>query len=210
MAQAPAETEIFYIGDPMCSWCWGFAPAAQAIVERFSDVPFTVILGGLRPGENAELLDERLRKLIEPHWHRVHEMTGQAFDFGFFDRAGFVFDTEPACRAVVALRRIAPERTFPFFVSLQRAFYAENVDITDAANYAPLLDAQGVHSDEFMTLFEDGGVRRETYGDFVLARQLGARGFPTVVLRKDKKLALLTVGYQPFGKLEPEIEKYFA
>jgi len=203
------DKEIFYVGDPMCSWCWGFAPVARTIKEQFSDIPFSVILGGLRPGENAEPLDERLKQQIEPHWRRVHEMTGQPFDFSFFERKDFVFDTEPACRAVVAIREIAPNATFPFFASLQRAFYAENVDITVAENYAPLLATQGVDRDGFMSLFEDERIRKETYGDFTLARRLGAQGFPTVVLRKDKELSLLTVGYQSFETLEPPIRQYF-
>ena len=25
---------LLYVMDPMCSWCWGFAPVANALVEQ--------------------------------------------------------------------------------------------------------------------------------------------------------------------------------
>ena len=32
----------------------------------------------------------------------------------YFDRDGFVYDTEPACRAVVTMRRLLPEKTLVY------------------------------------------------------------------------------------------------
>jgi putative protein-disulfide isomerase len=206
----PLEREIFYVGDPMCSWCWGFAPVVERIREGFPEAGFTVVLGGLRAGKHAEPLDARLKRRIEPHWRRVAEISGQPFDFGFFDREGFLFDTEPPCRAVVTVRALAPEKTFPFFRALEEAFYARNVDITDASSYGALLEQQGIDSALFMESFESDRLRRETSNDFVHARRLGAQGFPTVVLRRGQELALLTVGSQPYERLEPAIERYFA
>ena len=60
-----------------------------------------------------------------------------------------------------------------------------------------------------MALFEDADVQRETYRDFDAARQLGAQGFPTVALRKDREMGLLTVGYQPYETLLGPVEQYF-
>ena len=195
----------------MCSWCWGFAPVADQLRERFeATARFTLVLGGLRPGERAEPLDERLKRIIEPHWRRVEELTKQPFNYAFFEREGFLFDTEPPSRAVVAVRHIAPEQAFPFFRSLQQAFYTDDVDITRAENYAPMLATHGIAQDAFMDLFEDSAVRQETYADFDTARQLGAQGFPTVILRKGEDVTSLTVGYQPYASLLPVVERYFA
>lgn len=27
-------SRLLYVMDPMCSWCWGFAPVAEALVEQ--------------------------------------------------------------------------------------------------------------------------------------------------------------------------------
>ena len=116
--------EIIYIGDPMCSWCWGFSPALKAIHAEFGDIaPIRIIVGGLRPGE-TEPMTPQMKAFIRHHWESVHEATGQPFCFDVFEGDGFAMDTEPACRAVVTLRRLRPVATLPFFERLHHAFYA--------------------------------------------------------------------------------------
>jgi len=96
---------LIYFADPMCSWCWGFAPVIEAIRQRFGDaLPIRLMMGGLRPG-TTKPLDEAGKRTIREHWEHVHEATGQPFDFRFFEREGFIYDTEPASRAVVVVRR---------------------------------------------------------------------------------------------------------
>jgi putative protein-disulfide isomerase len=49
---------IIYVGDPMCSWCYGFAPEITELKEKLTDYEFKLVLGGLRPGgteTNADL-----------------------------------------------------------------------------------------------------------------------------------------------------------
>lgn len=42
-----SEKEIIYIGDPMCSWCWGFSPVLDQIRETYGAMaPVRVIVGG--------------------------------------------------------------------------------------------------------------------------------------------------------------------
>ena len=51
-----AGKRILYIADPMCSWCWGFAPVIAAIGETFGgDAPLKLVVGGLRPGETRAM-----------------------------------------------------------------------------------------------------------------------------------------------------------
>ncbi len=41
--------KLIYFGDPMCSWCYGFAPELKEIISNLPEVEFQLILGGLRP-----------------------------------------------------------------------------------------------------------------------------------------------------------------
>src|SRR3712207_1860168 len=96
---------LVYVADPMCSWCWGFSPVIDAIRHRFADaLPIRLIMGGLRPG-TTKVMDAAAKRTIRTHWEHVQEASGQPFDFGFLDRDGFVYDTEPAAKAVVVVRR---------------------------------------------------------------------------------------------------------
>jgi len=205
------DKEIIYIGDPMCSWCWGFAPVAERLREHFDgSAEFKLILGGLRPADRAEPLDDKLKSVIKPHWEHVEKLTKQPFNFDFFDREGFIFNTEPPSRAVVVVRRLAPHAAFPFFRSLEQAFYTENLDITQVENYAPLLQEHGIEEGPFMNLFDTKDLHAETSADFAMAHRMGAQGFPTVALRRGERMGLLTVGYQSYERLLPVIEEYFA
>ena len=44
--------EIIYVGDPMCSWCYGIAPELKKLKSHYDtkNIPFKIIVNGLRPG----------------------------------------------------------------------------------------------------------------------------------------------------------------
>lgn len=62
------SARLIYVMDPMCSWCWGFAPVAAALIAqaREAGVATRVVPGGLRTGGSA--LDSSTRKYILEHW----------------------------------------------------------------------------------------------------------------------------------------------
>ena len=134
------DREIIYVGDPMCSWCWGFAPVLDSLRDKYAErFKLRIIVGGLRPGPQAEPLDARLKDFLRREWRHIHEVTGQPFDYAFLDREGFLYNTDPASRAVVTMRVMKPGAEHELFQRLQRAFYAENTDITNIVNYPALV-----------------------------------------------------------------------
>ncbi|MEL7304072.1 MAG: hypothetical protein AAGJ53_10305 [Pseudomonadota bacterium] len=53
---AADQVHFVYFGDPMCSWCYGFAPTMKAVADHFAGrVPLRVVLGGLRAGNTQAL-----------------------------------------------------------------------------------------------------------------------------------------------------------
>ena len=63
--------------------------------------------------------------------------------------ASFIYDTEPACRAVVTVRRLAPEHGAALHGARQQAFYAENRDMTSAEEIAEVAEEAGFDAAEF-------------------------------------------------------------
>ena len=43
-----SDLEFIYVGDPMCSWCWGFAPVLERMTEVY-EIPIRVVVGGISP-----------------------------------------------------------------------------------------------------------------------------------------------------------------
>jgi putative protein-disulfide isomerase len=206
-----AQTRLVYFADPMCSWCYGFSPVIAALAERFEDrLPLSLVMGGLRAG-NTEPMRPQDKDTIRNAWSRVGAASGQPFDFSFFDREGFVYDTEPACRAVVTARRLLPRMALPFMARVQQAFYAENRDMTAAEEIAGVAEEAGFDRAGFGEAFAATETRNETVRDFMTAESLGIHGFPTVIAgSQEKGYALLTNGYRPLEDLAEPLERWLA
>lgn len=200
-----AETRLLYFADPMCSWCWGFAPVLARIADQYGDrVTIHLVLGGLRAGARAPL-DPRQREEILHHWHAVHDKTGQPFRFEGALPEGFVYDTEIPSRAVVAVAELSPELTLPYFRAVQAAFYAEGRDVTDAETLRDLAAQQGLDGESFLDRFESDEVRAETREQFSLARNAGVTGFPTLLAHVGTRASVVTAGYRPFEELRLDV-----
>ncbi|NNG05614.1 MAG: DsbA family protein [Inquilinus sp.] len=203
--------QLIYFADPMCSWCWGFSPAIETVAARFGErLPVRLILGGLRPG-TTEIMDDAARRMIRGHWEHVREASGQPFDFAFFEREGFVYDTEPACRAVVAARRLDPARAMPLLKRLHHAFYAENADVTDRDVLCGLAESIGLDRAAFAEAYDSGETLTETRTDFAIAYNAGITGFPTLIVGSEAEgFAAVSRGYQPGERIEALIEGWLA
>lgn len=203
---------LLYVADPMCSWCYGFSPVIGALASHFgaSGMPVKVLMGGLRPGNTKPMRDED-RAYIRSAWTRVAAATGQPFDHAFFERESFTYDTEPACRAVVAMRALAPALTLGYLAAVSRAFYAANRDTTSPAVLADIAGELGENRDQFEGALASEDLRQATLGDFVTASEAGIRGFPTLLVsRGEGPYALVTNGYAPLDGMVEAIEGWLA
>ncbi|MDX2203944.1 MAG: DsbA family protein [Hyphomicrobiaceae bacterium] len=200
-----------YFADPMCSWCYGFAPVMARLFAQFQGrLGLKVVMGGLRAGNTTPMTDKD-RAYIRAAWEKVGEATGQPFNFAFFDRESFTYDTEPACRAVVAARLIDVETALPLKARISRAFYAENRDMTAAGEIADVAAEAGLPREEFLRVFEAPATQNETFRDFLTAQELGIRGFPTLVAGTNEGgYALVTNGYRRFEDLADPLEHWLA
>ena len=201
--------QVIYVGDPMCSWCWGFSPVKRALEEQSAGrVEVSLLVGGLRPF-TAEPQDDARKDFLRHHWDEVGSRTGQAFRFDVLERDDFVYDTEPPCRAAVTVRQLhGNARALDFFAALQHAFYADNIDVTQPGPLAELAGENGIDPAAFAERFASEEMKKATLADFEFSRNLGVSGFPTVVVKDDKGYAYLTIGYQPYDGLREVFESW--
>ena len=196
-----AEDLLVYVADPMCSWCYGFGPEIEALLEHFPEVPLHVVVGGLR-AYNTKVMDRAMAQTLGHHWEEVERQSGQPFSRELLERGDFVYDTEPACRAVVAVRENAAELTLPMFHAIQRAFYAQAMDVTRgevlAYVYAGVCAATGATDFDptaFSDAWESTAIRDTTRNDFALSQEWGIRGFPTLLAVHGDRPHLVAPGY---------------
>lgn len=202
------DLEFIYVGDPMCSWCWGFAPVLDRMAEVY-EIPIRVIVGGLRPGPESEEIDDQMALTLAHHWEQVAHASGQPFDHAFLNRRdGWRYDTEVPAIAVVTMRELRSEDTLRFHSRLQRAFYAEGIDITDPTVYPALLDGFDIDADKFMELLGSEEMKAMAWKDFSEARSLGIAGFPTLVVRDGDEYGIVTRGYLSADRLLPTLSDW--
>lgn len=195
---------LVYVGDPMCSWCWGFAPEIESLAE---DLPVEVVVGGLRPGPMAQVLDDRMSDYLSRHWVEIAERTGQPFDTEFLQRRdGWVYDTEPAAIAVTQMREMNPTATLDYFTDVQLAFYGRGEDVTDFDVLTALSRSYDIDHHAFTEALTSEDARKRAWEDFSRSRNWGISGFPTLVGElEDGRLALLARGWAPASTIRTRI-----
>ena len=211
------ENSLVYVGDPMCSWCYGFGVPLHQLLEQLPGVPLAVVLGGLR-AFNQEVMPEALKSTLHHHWGEVTKRSGKPFGTGQFDREGYIYDTEPACRAVVTIRAHAAEHTLAMYHAIQHAFYAMGRDITQTAVLADvwqeLVDSKILgniefSSSEFIEAFESDSIKTQTRNDFAMVQQWGIRGFPALIAVVNGEAQLVSNGYMEADEMLQRVQQVF-
>ncbi len=204
---------LIFVGDPMCSWCYGFGKELSSVLDSDTNLSLEIVVGGLRAG-GTEVLDVAGKQFRLSHWARVEAASGVPFNReALMAREGFVYDTEPICRAVVTARRMAPNvRLLDVFRALQRAFYVDGVDTTDSVSLARVtadaLTAAGHPTDADVVLkqFNDESTIAEARDDFRKARSWGINSFPALLAEVDGRLHIVTPGFQAASGIRDAIE----
>lgn len=202
---------LLYIADPMCPWCYGFGPELAALATGLPEIPLEVIAGGLRVHQ-TEAPDAILRAALQDDWRKVEAATGLPFSHALLAQESFNYDTEPACRAVVVARQIAPDAAFAVLFALQQAFFAEGRDITDgqtlaAIAAATLLEAgHPVTAEDFLSRWQSDASIAAVHDDFTQVSRWGITGFPTLVLARGPQLDLVTSGFLAMPALVEKLQ----
>jgi len=210
LIQRVDEMNLIYVGDAMCSWCYGFARTLEELLNDPQDsapLQLALIMGGLRPFTTEAMSRARADELAG-HWHHVAQASGQPFTPDAdtaMHREGFVYDTEPASRATVTVRSLWPTKVWRYFKTVQEAFYAHGQDVTRPAVLADIAQQLGIPREEFARAYASQAMRDATMQDFQQSQDWGIRGFPTLIAEHGDHLHLVCSGYLPIAELRDKL-----
>ena len=202
---------LIYVADPMCSWCYGFAKPLDALLAQpgtAAPLQLALVMGGLRPFTTDTMAPERVNELVG-HWQHVAEASGQPFTQAphtAMHAQGFVYDTEPASRAIISVRTHWPKLVWRYLKAVQHAFYAEGKNVTQPEVLADVADALGIPRADFARVFASQEMRDATLADFAQAQSWGIRGFPALIAEHGDHLHLVVQGYMPIDALRERLE----
>lgn len=205
-----SRPRLLYFADTMCSWCYGFAPEMNRVLLALGErIDLVLQAGGLRPF-HKEPLTEADKPRFRGYREQVEAASGQPFDWSFFDREGYVMDTEPASRAVVTMRALSIGSAYAYMHAIQRAYFAMNEDIRDPGLLAAYAGQFEVDPAAFREAFDSEAMKEATLADFALAQRFNVTGFPTLVLLKGRAAYQVGVGYAKAEAVIANIERALA
>jgi len=187
------EPSLYYVGDPMCSWCWGFAPVLKALeTEIAGRIAIRHVMGGLAP-DSDEPMPEETRQYIRQAWQAVAQVTGAEFNWDFWELCEPRRSTYPACRAVLAadLQGAGPA----MYRAIQRAYYVQARNPSDPDTLVSLAEQSGLDRERFARDLGTPETERRLQMDFQLRRKLGVREFPSLVIECGDSRDVIMRGY---------------
>jgi putative protein-disulfide isomerase len=201
---------LIYVADPMCSWCYGFGKSMDALLAQpgeFAPLQLALVMGGLRPYTSEPLAPGRADEIFG-HWKHVHEATGLPFASApdtALHQPGFVYDTEPASRATIAVRTHWPQHVWRYFKAVQQAFYAQGQNVTRPEVLADIAERTGLPRGDFAAAFASEAMREATRQDFSQTLAWGIRGFPALLAEAGGALHMVAQGYLPEDALRERL-----
>jgi putative protein-disulfide isomerase len=187
---------LFYIHDPMCSWCWGFRPVFERLRERLpAQVRVARLLGGLAMDSDRPMPAE-MQRYLQTTWHRIADVVpGTRFNFDFWARCEPRRSTWPACRAVIAARQLAPDSEEAMILAIQQAYYLEARNPSDRQTLINLASALGINAQRFGDTLDSAAIRTRLAGEIQRARAMGVNEFPGLRLEARGTLRPIAIDY---------------
>lgn len=182
------STNVTYLFDPLCGWCYGAAPALQQLAQDPS-VSLTLAPTGLFSG-GGRTMDAAFAEYAWSNDVRIAKLTGQRFTEAYrtnvLGKPGSAFDSTTTTLALCAVALTEPVRELEALKVLQEARYVQGLDTADVAVVAQQLRDLGLAVAAERLLAPDAALR-EAHASRVqaaqrLMRQHRAQGVPALVV----------------------------
>jgi len=198
---------VYYVADPMCSWCWGFQANLVQVKEALpSDVPLVYVMGGLAR-DSAEPMPEDVRAYVKNAWRQVTAETGAAFNWDFWEVCEPRRSTYPSCRAFYAAQAQSEEAGVLMFEAIQRAYYQEARNPSDVSTLVAVAGEIGLDVARFEGDLKSEAIEKTMQEGFQLRRALNANEFPSLVFCKGERVDFLVRGYDAVEVVLERLEK---
>jgi putative protein-disulfide isomerase len=141
------HSEITYLFDPLCGWCYGAMPKLAALAGA-PNLVLKFAPTGLFSGAGARPMDANFAVYAWANDQRIAGLTGQTFSLAYREKVlgahGAIFDSGPATLALTAVAIEAPEREYQALQAIQVSRYVDGCDVTSLAVLADIVTGLGL------------------------------------------------------------------
>ncbi len=198
---------FIYVVDPMCAWCYGFAPELAAFLKQHPEIKVDWIMGGLAP-DNDQPMDESLRTAIASYWQQIEQRTQVSFNHDYWQLNTPYRSTYPACRAVIAAETLSPNSAEQMVKAIQSAYYQKAQNPSLQQTLVECAVDIGLDAAEFEKVLLSAETESQLQQHLGLVQQLRVSGFPALFYVNDNNEAFaLALGFCELGDLEERFDK---
>ena len=199
---------LYYIHDPMCSWCWGFHPVLQQLEQQLPEqVTIEYILGGLASDSDQPMPDE-MQLFLQQTWLNIQKkIPATEFNFDFWTNCQPRRSTYPACRAVIAARKQNSEIEKDMINEIQKAYYLQARNPSDNSTLIKIAGSLRLDTNLFEIDLNSQITQQILSHEIKHSQQLAAQGFPSLVFENVKGRTLLMLDYNNAESILQQIRK---
>ncbi|MEO1925832.1 MAG: DsbA family protein [Gammaproteobacteria bacterium] len=176
-------TTLYYVHDPMCSWCWAFRPSLNALLAELPEqIDVIRLLGGLAV-DSDEPMPDATKAYVQRNWQAIEQRVPETkFNYDFWEYCQPRRSTYPACRAVIAARAQGKEFDKKMTLAIQQAYYLQARNPSDVSVLTELAIEVGLDKDKFNAGLLSAETDEILQKEINLSRQLGLNSFPGLLL----------------------------
>ena len=203
------NSTLYYVHDPMCSWCWGFSASLGTLEAALPDnIQMVRVLGGLAP-DSDDPMPEGMQQMLQQTWKQIETtIPGTRFNHDFWTKNKPRRSTWPSCRAVIAARKQDSALEVPMIRAIQEGYYlnAKNPSNTDVLT--DIARQSGCDAEQFSEDLHSDKTRSALLSELQFSRELGVQGFPSLLLKTGQgQLFQLPVSYNDPKAMLDQIEQ---
>lgn len=191
---------LYYVTDPICSHCWALEPVLRRFEEQYGHYfNFHTVMGGLL--ESWDGFADVSNGISSPsdvaaHWREVGEHSRMPID-------GSLWLTNPVqssyipSRVYKVVQKENEQLAKEFLRRAREAVFVFNQNIGTDEVLIDIVNQLGLDGQKIMAEAGLPTGQKRLNEDFSLARSLGVRGFPTIIIVNEENKGIKIVGARP-------------
>lgn len=197
------KIDFYYVTDPICSHCWALEPALRRFIKQYGHyLNFITVMGGLLEKWHGGPVDPA-NGIYGPadvagHWREVGAYYRMPIDGSLMIDNPVQSSFPPSRVYKIIQKQHGEQKAFEYLRRAREDLFAFNKNIGEAAVLIEIVTELGLDGEQIVTEANGPTGQKLLHEDFALTRNLGARGFPTIIMANVEKKGIKIVGNRSF------------
>ncbi|MGG3797634.1 DsbA family oxidoreductase [Metabacillus fastidiosus] len=195
------EINLYYVTDPICSHCWALEPVLNKFIEQYGHYfnMHTVMGGLLESWDGFADVSNGISKAsdVAGHWKEVGEHSRMPID-GSLWIDDPVHSSYPPSRVFKIIQSMDHSLANVFLRKIREVVFVFNKNIAKDDVLITIVNELNLDGEKIVTEAASESAQSLLNQDFDLARKLGVRGFPTIIMINEENKGVKIVGARTF------------